>query len=209
MKRHIRLVTLLLAISFVHTAQAQYSTTLRGMLNAFERLAESNCPVIDARVAEARKDPKAPPVGTLRVSRDTVCVCMPEKTRALLEQLSDGQLSKQVSEEEFLAVAKPGIVDKCAAEALRAMYSPQVCTDVYKATGSKVRVNVDSYCLCMLEAVSKYSEAESAAIGLAAADYIPRAARAKNAGEPEPPRPPEMTRMAIDESACKARSAAP
>src|SRR6478752_3524504 len=100
MKRHIRLVTLLLAISFVHTAQAQYSTTLRGMLNAFERLAESNCPVIDARVAEARKDPKAPPVGTLRVSRDTVCVCMPEKTRALLEQLSDGQLSKQVSEEE-------------------------------------------------------------------------------------------------------------
>jgi hypothetical protein len=136
----------------------------------------------------------------LKDAVQSLCVCLPEKTQAFRGTLSPEELARPIAEEEFLKVFNPAVIDRCAAEQMRAMYREQ-CRRRFKKTG----VDTSHYCWCMNEVVSGYSDATTAAIAAAASDYLPLAAEAEQKGEPAPPRPPILEVYSQADQECKVK----
>jgi hypothetical protein len=103
-----------------------------------------------------------------------------------------------VSEEEVLKMFNPGVIDKCAAEQMHAMYGEDCPKRFMQAD-----LDVPHYCSCMKEVMAGYSDADTAAVANAAQDYLPTAAEAEKNGYPLPQRPPVLDAYFKADQNCK------
>jgi hypothetical protein len=128
----------------------------------------------------------------------SLCVCLPEKAQVFSDRLTPGDLARTISEEEFLELFNPAVINVCAAEQMQAMYGEE-CRKRFRKSG----LDTSSYCACMKGVVSGYSGATSAAIAAAASEYLPMAAEAEKTGQPVPPRPQVLEAYYLADQACK------
>jgi len=135
---------------------------------------------------------------TLKDAVQSLCVCIPVKLEALKATMAPKDLQRPVSEEEVLKLFSSGVIDKCAAEQMRAMYGEDCPRRFQQAD-----LDVPHYCSCMKEVVTGYSDAETAAIAAAAQDYLPVAAEAETNGYPIPQRPPILEAYFKADQNCK------
>jgi hypothetical protein len=136
----------------------------------------------------------------LKDAVQSLCVCLPAHAETYKGTLSAEDLARTVPDQEFLARFGPAVIDKCAAEQMQAMYGEQ-CPQRFKKAGRNVR----QYCACMKDVVSRYSEAETAAIAAAASAYLPEAADAERSGAPVPPRPAILEAYYQADQGCKGK----
>ncbi len=182
-------------------AQAQYSTSLRGQINGVISVFESQCYRAKGLVDAARAEGDVQKAAVSQLVVDQICTCSPEQGRALLEKLPYDRLAEQVSEEEFLALARKEIIDVCAGRQLRASFGPELCDAKLKRPDFTAE-QMTQACECMRTEVSTYSDAEAAAIGLAFADYLPELAEAKKANKQKPAAPPALERILAAQERC-------
>jgi hypothetical protein len=182
-------------------AQSQYSTSLRGYINGVISVFESQCYRARGLVDVARTEGDAQKAAVSQLAVDQICTCSPEQGRALLEKLPYDRLAEQVSEEEFLALARKEIIDVCAGRQLRASFGPELCNAKLKRPDFTAEQMAQA-CECMRTEVNTYSDAESAAIGLAFADYLPELAEAKKANKLKPATPPALERILAAQERC-------
>lgn len=135
---------------------------------------------------------------TLKDSVQSLCVCMPAQLKVFRTTLTERDLSRHVTEAQFLASIKPWVFDKCAAEQLRAMYGSP-CKKRFKVPG----LDVGRYCACMKQTMDGYSESQATAVAFAAQEYIPLAAEAEKNGETIPEKPPILQSYFEADRACK------
>ena len=135
---------------------------------------------------------------TLKDAVQSLCVCIPAKLEALKAGMAPKDLQREVSEEEVLKLFNPGVIDKCAAEQMHAMYG-ETCPARFKLAD----LDVAHYCSCMKEVMSGYSDAETAALAAAAQDYLPVAAEAEKNNYPIPARPPILEAYFRADQNCK------
>lgn len=167
-------------------------------LLVFEKEIAAQCSSVKEQLAQFKV--KADPLTgyNLKDAVQSLCVCMPAKTAQWKSTLNDADLAREVTGEEFLSFLHTAVIDQCAAEQMKAMYG-QGCRRRFKAAGIKV----SSYCACMKEVVSAYSDAMTAAIAAAASDFLPLAAEAEKNGEPLPTRPPILESYYQADLGCK------
>ena len=189
-----------LGLAACPAAHANSDNTLKHELRIFSDEIATQC----SSVKEQLKDFKLradPLTGyNLQDAVQSLCVCMPGHTEALKSTLSAEDLARTVSEAEFLSLFNPAVIDKCAAEQMRAMYGEQ-CRKRFK----KSEINVDRYCACMKEVANGYSDATTREIAAAASDYLPLAAEAEKNGQPVPPRPPVLEAYYQADQGCKGK----
>ena len=149
---------------------------------------------------EAALKPDADPLQayTLKDSVQSLCVCMPAQLAVFRSTLTERDLSRHVTEAQFLVSIKPYVFDKCSADQMRAMYGSQ-CKKRFKLAG----LDVDGYCGCMKKTMDGYTESQIAAIASEAADYVPKAAEAEIRGDPVPVRPQALEAYAQADQTCK------
>lgn len=137
---------------------------------------------------------------TLKDAVQSLCHCLPEKTEAFKATLSAEDLARPVSAEEYVARFNPVVIDKCAAEQIRAVYGDE-CHKRFRKSG----IDVKAYCSCMKDVVAGYSDDTTAAIAAAASDYLPQASTAEQNGQPAPARPPVLEQYFQADQGCKAK----
>jgi hypothetical protein len=181
-------------------AHAGSDNTLKDELRIFTEDIATQCSSVKQQLKDSKG--KGDPLNayTLRDAVQSLCICMPAHTHELTETLSPEQLARAVSEEEFLGLFNPAVIDKCSAEQMHLMYGEQ-CRKRFKKAG----LEVARYCACMKEVVSGYSDATTAAIAAAASNYLPDAAEAEKNGKPVPARPPILESYYQADQGCKSR----
>jgi hypothetical protein len=196
----LRTFLLTVGLATCPAAHAQFGNSLRHELNVFSEVTAEQCSSVKEQSLEfdANSDPLT--AFTLKDAVQSLCVCMPAQTEALMKTLTAQDLARSVTEVELKALLKPYAIDKCAAEQMRNMYGDQ-CHQRF----SKADLDVVSYCDCMKKTVSGYSNAVTAAIATAASDYLPLAAEAENKGAPVPQRPPILEAYFQADQACKGK----
>lgn len=189
-------VTLLLCCPLAH---AQEKTRLRNAISGLAAMYNANCPRMQQKLDRAKAD------GTFREDMEAgyqnLCVCTPGQLDALRSSLSPAVLQAEVTEEEFKSLLLDRVISKCAAEQARAMYTDAACAKRAAAVGPKP----EGYCKCMAGRLDALPDREVAEIGIAAADYLPLAAEAKNKGLPSPEPPPMMKKYQDIEQACSGK----
>lgn len=194
------LASILLAVglSSGSAVHAREGNTLKDELRIFTDDIALQCTAVKQQLEDFKVRADALTEFTLKDAVQSLCVCLPAKTQTLTGTLSPEDLARAVSEEEFLQVFNPSVIDKCAAEQMQTMYGEH-CPERFRHAG----VDEKNYCACMKEVVSGYSEAKSAAIAAAASDYLPQAAAAEQTGQPVPPRPPILEDYFQADQGCK------
>ena len=203
-----RIVTSIVCLCLASLAQAQYASSMRGLLRGLIRISENQCPMLEARL---KANPADPLFAKTKIPDDTyhyMCRCMPERTQALIDRLPEEELSKQVEgQEELLAVFKPAVIDTCAAELMRTIYGEHCEANFSALVGAyrqraNEKLDVPGYCSCIRVVVDNMPDSEAADLGLAAADYIPAAAAANKNGTPPPDPPPVWKRFTAANERC-------
>jgi hypothetical protein len=136
----------------------------------------------------------------LKDAVQSLCHCLPEKTQAFRNTLTEEELARPVTSDEYLRRFNPAVIDQCAAEQLRTLYGDE-CHKRFRKAG----IDVAAYCSCMKSVVSGYSDDTSAAIAAAASEYLPLAADAEKSGQPAPARPPVLESYFQANQACKTK----
>jgi hypothetical protein len=172
--------------------------SVRNVYDYYVQGITEQCNSVKEMVAELKPDADPLQAYTLKDSVQNLCVCTPAQLEVFRATLTERDLSRHVTEEQFLASIKPYVFEKCAAEQLRAMYGSQ-CKKRFKVPG----LDVASYCACMNRTMNAYTESQAAEVAFAAADYIPRAALAEQLGEPIPERPPVLQGYSDADQNCK------
>ncbi len=193
-----RLKHLTLGLCLFWAAQVHAETTLSDELRAFAITIGAQCKSVSQQYAGVDHDQDPLTAYTLRDAVQSLCVCIPARTRVLARTRTHEDLASPITEEDFLALLKTDVFDGCAAVQLKAMYGED-CTARFKAPGLDAR----KYCSCMRAIVSTYSEGVAASIAFAAADYLPRAAAAESNGESPPERPAVLESYFLVDKACK------
>lgn len=106
---------------------------------------------------------------------------MPIQVKKIRLTLSPNELKTQISESDFLIRFKPKIIDKCAAEQFKSVFS-----DGRGERLAKIHTNSEKFFNCMFSKLAELTDADIADIGVAAADYIPLAAEAEKKGYHSP-----------------------
>ncbi|HEV7607095.1 MAG TPA: hypothetical protein VGO61_07150 [Steroidobacteraceae bacterium] len=197
-----KLNTLVLALGLFacSTAHAQSENSLKSELRVFANFTAGQCASVKAQAAALKPHTDPLIVYNLKDAVESLCICVPAQTTALTLTLTPAQLARPVTEAELLSVLKPYAVDRCASQQLRAIYREN-CRERFKNSS----VDALKYCACMNQAVSEYTDAETAEIATAASDYLPRAAEAEKNGEPVPERPPILEAYFQSDRACKGK----
>lgn len=182
---------------FAATGAAENLGTVDQFLSSLSSLSTSKCRNRGALAEEFEAQGKAAEARSVRQVETSLCECMPAQLQTLRASLTTKELQRRVTESEFQARYVPRIINKCAAGQLRSTFG-----DGCSALLAKFRTNSAAYCRCMLDTVSKLSDAEAAQIGKESSEYIPLAAEAKERGEQMPERPPGLRRFAGMEAAC-------
>jgi hypothetical protein len=128
---------------------------------------------------------------------DLQCTCMPERARQVRADLKPEVRDAPITDAAFTQRYAPDIAYHCAAKMARRMYGDD-CAQLPAAEKAS-----DSYCPCMKGLVYSMSDADVAQVGLQSADWIPRAAEAKKAGQSEPEKPPLLSQFLEKEVACR------
>ena len=186
------------SIALGAAARAAADNPLAHELRVFTEETAAQCKAVTEQLQDfsVRSDPLTG--YNLKDAVQSLCVCMPAHAEAFKKTLAPEELASDISGEEFLKRFNPAVIDKCAAEQMATMYGDD-CPKRFKKRGMDVR----HYCACMKETVSRYSEAETAAIAAAASEYLPLAADAEKNGAPVPPRPPILEAYYLADQACK------
>jgi hypothetical protein len=183
------------------TAARNSVPTAGRLLLAFEQLATMQCDQrrsdMERSAAEASAAGKLHEASEILRTRDLICTCMPERARQLRTEMPKDERDTPITEEEFTQRYTPAIVNPCAAGAARRMYGED-CGKLSKPANAG-----EGYCSCMHGLVTSMSDAELAQMGLDTADWAPRAAAAKKAGQGEPEKPPMLRQFMEKESACR------
>lgn len=191
-------ILLAASVALVAAAQAAADNTLADELRVFSEEIAAQCKAVTEQLEDfkVRADPLTG--YNLKDAVQSLCVCMPAHAEAFRNTLSPEDLARDITAEEFLQRFNPAVIDKCAAEQMQAMYGEE-CPQRFKKRG----MNVRQYCACMKDTVSRYTEAETAAIAAAASEYLPLAAEAEKNGDPAPLRPPILEGYYQADLACK------
>jgi hypothetical protein len=194
------LLLLLLGIGLASLAQAREGNTYEDELRIYTGDIALQCASVKQQL-ESFKMRADPLTGyTLKDAVQSLCHCLPEKTEAFKATLSAEDLAKPVSVEEYVARFNPAVIDKCAAEQIRAVYGDE-CHQRFRKSG----IDVKLYCACMRNVVAGYSDDTTAAIAAAASEYLPQAAAAEKNGQPAPARPPVLEQYFQADQGCKAK----
>jgi hypothetical protein len=195
-----RLAVFGLSIGFAlgSAVHARDGNTLKDELRIFSDEVAVQCSAVQQQLKDfkVRADPLT--AFTLKDAVQSLCVCMPAQTQAFTGTLSAADLARPVTEEEFLELFNPAVIDKCAAEQMQSMYGEH-CRERFR----QADLDVDKYCACMKTVVSGYSEAKAAAIATAASEFLPLAAAAEQNGQPVPSRPPILEDYYQADQVCK------
>jgi hypothetical protein len=180
-----RWLLLLLAGFAGALAQAREGNTYEDELRIYADDLALQCKSVTDQLASFRM--RADPLTgyNLKDAVQSLCHCLPEKTRAFKATLSADELAKPVSAEEYVARFNPAVIDRCSAEQMRNMYGDE-CHRRFR----KSAIDVATYCACMKDVVAGYSDDTAAQIAAAASDYLPQAAEAEKSGQFAPARPP-------------------
>jgi hypothetical protein len=191
------LLLLLGAIASV-VAQAREGNTYEDELRIYLGDLELQCASVKQQLDsfKVRADPLTG--YNLKDAVESLCHCLPEKTRAFKSTLGAEELARPVSAEEYVSRFNSVVIDKCAAEQMRNMYGDE-CHKRFHRSG----VDVAAYCRCMAEVVKGYSDDAIAAIAAAASDYLPQAADAEKNSRPVPERPPILETYFQTDKRCK------
>jgi Regulator of ribonuclease activity B len=177
------------------------AATAGNLLEAFAQFATAQC---DGTRAKMERDAEqASAAGKVREAYqirrmiDLQCTCMPERARQMRADLKPEVRDAPITDAEFTQHYAPDIAYHCAAKMARRMYGDD-CAQLPVAEKAS-----DSYCPCMKGLVYSMSDADVAQVGLQSADWIPRAAEAKKAGQGEPEKPPLLKQFMEKEVACR------
>lgn len=193
-------VLLTIGLTIGPVVEAGVGNTMQDELRIFGEEIAVQCTSVKEQL-EAFKVRADPLTGyNLKDAVQSLCVCLPAHTQEFRSTLSPEDLARTTSEEEFLKVFGPAVIDKCAAEQMHSMYGEE-CRKRFKKAG----IDTSRYCSCMNEVVTGYSDATTTAIAAAASDYLPLAAEAEKKGEPAPPRPPILEAYYQADQGCKSR----
>ena len=179
---------LCLGSMLANLAMAQESVPVGDALDGLLKIMAQQCQRAEVRLESEKESMDLTMRLAIEDARSTLCVCVPDRIRGLQKSLSAVELARTVSsQEELLAVVRPKALDPCSAKQLLRAYEFR-CEDRFKPM-MPADMDATAFCGCMKTAVAAIPEKQATEMGLAAADYIPRAAEAKKKGEPLPPRP--------------------
>jgi hypothetical protein len=198
-----RFLGLLAGLMLSGLAVAQQSLSVAEVLEGFLKVTEQQCKDGAVRLEQNRATMELALQLTMDDGLNTLCGCLPKRLREALAKLPAEELARNVqSQEELLAVVRPRALDSCLAAQMRRPYEYR-CEDRFNPGDG---VDVPRYCACMKTTARAIPEREATDIGVAAADYIPRAAEARKKGAPVPPPPASLQRMQDADAQCKASS---
>ena len=198
---HASLALLLAALlSGIASMAAGQSTTVEQILEGLTAISRAKCQDRGALEQEFRAQGKIGEARGIRLAERNFCECVPAQVDALRASLSQQAREQRMTEEEFQAQYMPRIVNKCAAEQMRATYG-EGCSEQFAA----VQRNSAAYCQCMQQAVSRLADADIAQIGLESSEYMPRAAEARRRGEPPPEQTPGLKQFQAMHASCTAK----
>ena len=132
-----------------------------------------------------------------RSARFTFCQCYPERARLLKNSLPKSIQETPISEKEFVRLYLPEIVNKCAKEQAKSMFSGDCSTLLGKS-----KPNSAKYCSCMANHIDGISDTEAAQIGLESSKYIPLLAESNKRGQPPPKMPSAFKNFMAMDSIC-------
>jgi len=185
-------------LGLVSTVAAQSAHTVDRFLSDTTSISELKCQNRGALEKEFKAQGKTAEARSVRLAEVMICECMPAQVKALRATLSQQALQQRMTETEFETQYTPQIVNKCAAEQLRATYG-EGCSEQFAA----LRKNSAAYCGCMQQSLSGLSDSDIAQIGSESSEYVPRAAEAKRRGDPLPEQPRNLKRFSALEVACR------
>ena len=196
---HLRWFCALLIALLPAIAGAQ-SSTVDQILDGLADISRSKCQNRGALEEEFKAQGKIGEARGIRLAEKNFCECVPAQIDSLRASLPQQAREQRMTEPEFQAQYMPRIVNRCAAEQMRANYADG-CGEQFAAS----QRDAPAYCGCMHRAVSQLSDAEIAQIGLESSEYMPRAAEAKKRGEPAPEQPAGLKRFAALHASCTAK----
>ncbi|MEO8016653.1 MAG: hypothetical protein ABI769_02470 [Pseudomonadota bacterium] len=177
-----------LCLSMACHSQQKIEGTLNGMLTRYSEMLAHNCPKYVAAFTQAKAMGDIGGIVVTGQVHQTMCVCQPAKIRGLLKSLSAAKLSAPIkSENDFLDVARPGILEPCVGEQMRLMFEGETC-DGFKSTDIQTGTAEAAYCGCMKKEVSDWSDAEAAAVFQQIGAYNTSFRTAKSNRTPRPKR---------------------
>jgi len=191
-------LALLLAALTCAAAVAREGNTYQDELRIYIADLDAQCKSVRQQLDSFRMGSDPLTGYNLQDAVQSLCHCLPEKTEAFKATLTEKELARNVSAEEYVRRFNPAVIDLCAGEQMRALYGDD-CRKRFRKAG----VDVKSYCACMQEVVRGYPDATIAAIAAAADEYLPLAAEAQQNGQPVPARPAVLDEYFQADQGCK------
>jgi hypothetical protein len=189
-----------LALSFGAACQAQLKPpdgTLGGMLNGYLAMLGQQCPARAKELEQAKAKKDIGATVALGGLYQTMCVCHPLKTRALLTSLPASRLAAPARDEnQFDTVAVPGIMEPCAGEQLHQMYEGSRC-DGFKSTDIRNGTTEAAFCACMKGEMADWRDVEAASLMRDLGPYNAKLRASKTSKGPKPDRS-ALVRLFID-----------
>lgn len=176
--------------------QAAQTASIDQFLQGIRTEADNRCPDLKQLAEKRAAAGNQEEAEAIRSSMVSVCECMPAQAMTLRSTLSPEELASSISGTEFMQRFKPQLIDKCAATQAKAMLT-QRCTNQTPATANS------PHCQCLSDKIAALSDSEITDIGIAAADYLPRAAEAQKRGETPPEQPALINRFFAIDAECK------
>ncbi len=195
-----RLVVFVLCLGLVPelAAQSPQTGTVSQFLESVSAIAESKCRNRGELERQFTNQGKNAEARSARIGEAMICDCMPARVKALRSSLPQRTLDQPMADSQFQEQYGPEIVNKCAADQLRANYG-EGCGEAF---ASRLK-NSGAYCQCMQKSLSKLSDNEAAKIGAESSAYFPQAASAKQKGKPLPEQPPSLKRFTEIDKGCR------
>ena len=193
-------IFLIALLSHLSSAHAEAYASVDSFLRGISSEAQARCPNLRKLSERFEVEGKAAEAESTRQAVKNMCECMPAQVQVAFSTLPPSELNSKVSETNFLKRFKPQIIDKCAAEQFKATFS-----DGCPERMAKISSNSKGYCTCWTRELEELSDTDIADMGIAAADYIPRAAEAKKKGLPSPEQAPLMKRFFAIDALCKSK----
>jgi hypothetical protein len=174
-------------LSIACQAQEAAQGTLGGMLNAYARMLENQCPARATELADARAKGDVGAMLSLGQLYQVLCVCHQEKVRSLLKSLPSARLAAPArGENDFQAVAIPAIQEPCAGEQVKRMFDGKTC-DGFRMTDIRTGIDEAAFCGCMNREMDPWPDTDIAnmqrALGAYTASF--RAAKSNKTAAPE------------------------
>jgi hypothetical protein len=187
----------LVTIIRLSSALAADDVSVDEAMRELAAVGDANCPKLQQQVELAKTQASPEVISGVEAGYRTMCVCMPAQLKVLRSKMSPTQLNAKASLSDLQSRYMTEVVGKCGGEQLRSSYG-EGCAQRF----AKVRPNSEKYCRCMSAKLAKIPDAEVSALGLASAEYTPKAAEAQKKGLPPPEPEPALKRYLADDRAC-------